>query len=132
MRGAVLLVVDRPGPRAQYADHFRANELRVYEAEGTEDALKHLDEMTPDVIVTDFTLDDGPTMIQELRRRADHATSIIVVSAPDHQELVRTAGADCLVPETVRPADILYEIHRALIMRRSGRRLPGNWQRNRK
>ena len=128
MRGAVLLVLDSPGTRALYAELFRANELRVYEAEGVQDALTYLDVMTPDVIVTGFRPDDGPMLLHELRSRADRATSIIVVSAPEHQESARNAGADCLVREPVLPADVLYEVHRALILRRSGRRLAWSWR----
>ena len=124
MRGEVLLVLDQPGPRTLYADYFRAHDLRVHEAEGVRDALKPLDDVTPEVIVARFSQADGPSLVQALRRRTDYATSIIVIAAAGHREAARAAGADCLVTEPALPSDVLYQVHRALILRRSGRRLP--------
>jgi hypothetical protein len=58
---------------------------------------------------------------------ADRATSIIVASVPEERDAARNEGADSFLPNSAPAADLLYEIHRALILRRSGRRLPWNW-----
>src|SRR5947207_3219970 len=76
----------------------------------------------------------GASMVSELRRRVDDATSIIVVSPDVDREVrdeVHAAGADLLLSRPVRTSDLLFEIRRALILRRSGRRLPWNWGRQR-
>ena len=73
----------------------------------------------PDVVVVSNPLESES--LQELRRRADDATSIIIVGRDNRErEAARRSGADSFLPAT---ADVLYEIHRALILRRSGRRL---------
>jgi hypothetical protein len=60
---------------------------------------------------------------------ADHATSIIVASVPERRDTARRQGADSFLPISGPESDLLYEIHRGLILRRSGRRLPWNWPR---
>jgi DNA-binding response OmpR family regulator len=126
MRGTVLLL-DSGDARAPYADYFRAHGLIVYETTRPEDALKQLDTVTPDVIVTTFGRSIPSSVIGELRTSVDAATSIIVTSADEGREQARKAGADSFLLNSARLSEVLYEIHRALILRRSGRRLSPNW-----
>ena len=117
MRGVVLLV-DRDGTIDP--EPLREAGLRVYQAADWQTALDRLQEVAPDAVIV-----AGETSaLAELRRGAGYATSIIVVGRnQDPPETLRAAGADsCLSPS----GDLLYEIHRALILRRSGRRLPWN------
>jgi hypothetical protein len=46
--------------------------------------------------------------LQQLRRRADDATSIIIVGRDGERDSARRSGADSLLLAT---ADLLYEIH---------------------
>lgn len=127
MRGRVLLL-DTEDSRAVYAEYFRANRLLVSEAARLEDALKQADLVPPDVIVTVFAPHNGPSVVRELRSRVDHATSIIVASGREDCEQAHEAGADSFLLKSAHPSKVLYEVHRALILRRSGRRLPWNWR----
>jgi DNA-binding NarL/FixJ family response regulator len=126
MRGTVLLL-DSGEARASYAEFFRANGLIVFETARPEEAIKQLDTVKPDVIVTTFGPAVPSTVIRTLRTSVDDATSIIVTCADEGREQARNAGADLFLRDSALLSDVLYEIHRALILRRSGRRLSPNW-----
>ena len=120
MRGVVLLV-DTTRTGIVDTEALRAKGLTIYETSDVAHAVERLAELVPDVIVTVLTGDENPSYVSELRRRTDHATSILVLGTSDEQsETARRAGGDAFVPPS---ADLSYEIHRALILRRSGRRL---------
>ena len=122
MQGTVLLLTsDR-----SLVDVLRAQGLIVYHCDEPADALTRLQETAPDVIVALPSGHESPSLLPELRRLAEHATSILVASAPEQRDAAREAGADSFVLNSAPPVDLLYEIHRALILRRSGRRLPWN------
>jgi DNA-binding response OmpR family regulator len=125
MRGTLLLLDSRDS-RSLDAEHFRANGLMVYEAEDADDALQQIDRIAPDVVVYCADHSDDPPVIAALRSRVDYATSIIVAAGLHDGEHAHNAGADSLLPEHASPSDVLNEIRRALILRRSGRRLPWN------
>ena len=137
MRGTVLLLAAVEWS-AEYADHLRGNGLMVYELHRPEDALRKVETVVPDVIVAVCSGSDDPAAIRELRDRVDRATSIIAVvmastasrssaaSGTNHADAspVLEAGADSVLLMPVPPDEVLYEVQRALILRRSGRRLP--------
>jgi DNA-binding response OmpR family regulator len=122
MRGTVLLL-DSGEARASYAEFFRANGLIVFETARPEEAIQQIDTVMPDVIVTAFGPTVPSTVIRTLRTSVDAATSIIVTCADEGREQARNAGADWFLQDSALVSDVLYEIHRALILRRSGRRL---------
>jgi DNA-binding response OmpR family regulator len=122
MRGTVLLLNTSGSPLAD-VDLLRANGLIVHHCRELPKALHQLEQQPTDVIFVVSDRSSSESTITQLRDRADHATSIIVASAPGERDAVRSAGADSFLSSTVKPADVLYEIHRALILRRSGRRL---------
>ena len=118
MRGDVLLV----DPKGIIdTEQLRATGLRVYNAKDVGDAIARLTEgAVPDVVVVSVLPERDA--VDQFRRRADYATSIIVVGPDDaERDSARYSGADSFLLAT---DDVLYEIHRALILRRSGRRLP--------
>jgi DNA-binding response OmpR family regulator len=124
MRGTVLLLAGEDS-YAVDTEHLRAHGLLVYEAARPDEA----DRIAPDVVVTVLSGNSSPSVIRELRTRVDHATSIIVVApaaSREDRDAARGAGADSILPMPAQPGDVLYEVQRALILRRSGRRLPHN------
>jgi len=130
----VLLVNSFDG-REMYADYLRANALIVSDADSPERALRHLDTIDPHVVVTDLVFlhssYDGPGFLRTLRTRVDGATSILVVSGLVRQEdrdQARAAGAGLYLVKPALPSAVLYEVRRALLLRRSGRRLSWNWR----
>jgi DNA-binding response OmpR family regulator len=125
MRGTVLLMESDRSLLAD-VDLLRANGLMVYHSHELAQALQQFQQIAPDVVVVVVPAHDSRTIVPALRGLADHATSIIVASAPEEREAARKAGADSFVSTSAPAADLLYEIHRALILRRSGRRLPWN------
>jgi hypothetical protein len=116
MRGDVVLV-DSEG--LIDSERLRAAGLRVRHVRDVAAATDRISEFAADVVVVSDPLERES--LQQLRRRADDATSIIIVGHNDaEREFARHSGADSFLLAT---ADVLYEIHRALILRRSGRRL---------
>ena len=116
MRGVVLLV-DPDG--AIDPNRLREAGLIVYEAADERTALERLSDLTPDAVVVGQAV-----AVTDLRHHVDHATSIIVLAGNvDQPHSLRSTGADSWLSPS---ADLLYEIHRALILRRSGRRLTWN------
>ena len=134
-RGTVLFVNSYDGCEV-YLDLLRDRGHTTLHATRPEDALRLFASHVPDVVVTDIVFAestiDGPAFIRDVRARADDATSIVVLSryvrAAD-REGARVAGADLFVTTAAAPAAVLFEVHRALILRRGGRRLPWNWPR---
>ena len=126
MRGTVLLLeTDRS--LLVDVDLLRANELIVYHCRELANALTQFQHKAPDVVVAVLSGHNSPSIVPGLRDLADYATSIIVASVPEEREAARKAGADSFLLNSAPPTDLLYEIRRALILRRSGRRLPWNW-----
>ena len=130
MRGTVLLLAGVDWS-ADYADHLRGNGLMVYELHRPEDALRKVETVVPDVIVAVCSGSDDPAAIRELRNRVDRATSIIAIvmasavsGTSTDASPVLEAGADSVLLMQAPPDEVLYEVQRALILRRSGRRLP--------
>ena len=126
MHGTVLLLTSGKSLLAD-VDALRANGLTVYQSHELADALTQFQHMAPDVIVAVLSGRESLSVLSELRNVAHHATSIIVASVPEQRDAARKAGADSFLLTSAPPSDLLYEIHRALILRRSGRRLPWNW-----
>jgi DNA-binding NarL/FixJ family response regulator len=123
MRGTALLL-DRDKSLRVDLDVLRANGLTVYECQEAARALEQVQRMPPDLVVAVLAAHDSASIVTDLRALADPATSIIVVSVPAQREAAREAGADLFLLHSAPPADLEYEMHRALILRRSGRRLP--------
>jgi DNA-binding NarL/FixJ family response regulator len=126
MRGTLLLL-DSDGSLLANPDLLRANGLIVYHCSEGAQALTQFQHVAPDVVVAVLPDRDSASIVPGLRDLADHATSIIVASVAQEREAARKEGADAFLLNSASPDDLLYEIHRALILRRSGRRLPWNW-----
>ena len=134
-RGTVLFVNSYDGCEV-YLDLLRDRGHTTLHATRPQDALRLLTSYVPDVVVTDIVFAqsaiDGPAFIRDVRARADDATSIVVLSryvrAADRED-AHAAGADLFLTTPAVPAAVLFEVHRALILRRGGRRLPWNWPR---
>jgi DNA-binding NarL/FixJ family response regulator len=124
MRGTVLLL-ERDRPPLADIELLRANGLIVYHCHELSSAVNYVQHMTPEVVVV-VSAHDSESIVPELRALVDHAASIIVASSPEERDAVHRAGADFFLVNSAPAADLLYEIHRALILRRSGRRLPWN------
>ena len=134
MTGTVLLVNSFDG-REMYAEYFRAHTLVVRDVARPEDAIPLLNRGGCDVVVTDMRFlesqFDGAHFIREARSRLDNTVSIIVVTGMvrcEDREEARTAGADRYLVTPALPRAVLYEVKRALLLRRSGRRLEWNWR----
>ena len=125
MHGTVLLL-DSDRSALVDVDLWRANGLIVHHCHDLAHALTQFQRTTPDVVVAVVPAHQSGSIVPALRSLVDHATSIIVSSADEEREAARQAGADLFVAASAAPADLLYDIHRALILRRSGRRVPWN------
>ena len=135
MKAGRVLLVNSFDDRDIYADLLQEHGHTVIQAAIPEQALQLLDERDPpDVIVTDMVFDGsaitGPSFISEIRVRVDEATSIIVLTGykrAEDRSAARAAAADLFLTKPPAPSAVVFEVHRALILRRSGRRLSWNW-----
>jgi DNA-binding response OmpR family regulator len=126
MYGTILLLASHT-PLPIDVDAWRARGLIVQHYADGALALTQFEDIAPDVIVAMLSGDESTSIVAELRNMADHATSVIVASVPEQRDTVREQGADSFMLNSVPASELLYEVHRALILRRSGRRLPWNW-----
>ena|SRR5687767_3083769 len=123
MRGTVL-VVDPGQTGIVNVEELRAEGLIVHEVNDLRQALTLASDLGPDVVVAVFSSAEDLSCLGGLRTSLDYAVSILVVGLTEsHRESARHLGADALVGPS---SDLADEIHRALILRRSGRRLHGN------
>jgi CheY-like chemotaxis protein len=135
MHAGRVLLVNSFDDRDVYAALLNGHGHTVVEAATPEHALRILaDGHAPDVVVTDIAFAGsaiaGTSFIADVRVRIDDATSIIVLSAyvrADDRSDARAAGADLFLMKPAVPTAVLFEVQRALILRRSGRRLAWNW-----
>ena len=135
MESGRVLLVNSFDDRHVYADLLHGHGHTVVEATIPEQALRFLAESRPpDVVLTDIVFVgsavEGPSFIGDLRARVDGATSIVVLTGyvrADDRNHARAAGADLFLMKPVVPTAVLFEVHRALILRRGGRRLSWNW-----
>lgn len=134
--GTVLFVNSYEGCQL-YIDVLRDRGHTMLHASRPEDALRVLTSRLPDVVVTDIVFTEssieGLAFIRDVRLRVDDATSIVVLSRyvrADDREDARAAGADLFLMTPAPPTAVLFEVQRALILRRGGRRLSWNWPRH--
>ena len=130
---SLVLLVCGDDWRLSYAEELRAQRLLVHTVSRPEDTWEALTMVTPDVAVVaaDCTgvEPDVIAFIEALRCGLDDATSIILISQQARfadREPLRRAGLDLLLLNAPQPSEVAYEVKRALILRRSGRRLPWN------
>ena len=130
---SVLVICDDPGSQVS-VEHLRAQSWLVQAVASPEAAWAAIEGHTPDVVVIDagvggLRTDEVGRFIAACRFRLDDATSIIVMglSDADERQKLRAAGADLFLLVPIQPSELAYEVKRALILRRSGRRLSWNW-----
>jgi DNA-binding NarL/FixJ family response regulator len=122
MRGTILVLQRSESPEVD-VELLRTKGLIVHLCRDPGEAVGALLDVRPDVVVATASRGESSSIVGALRGAADRATSIIVLSEGDEREAARQAGADSFVPGSAPAADLHYVIHRALILRRSGRRL---------
>jgi len=136
MQGGTVLFVDSTNASGAEIDALSDRGLKVVHVARPEDGFEWLTRDRPDVVITDLVFADSviaaPDFIREVRAQVDAATSIIVLSRylrASDRESARAAGADLFVMKPALPSALVFDVHRALILRRGGRRLAWNWPR---
>ena len=109
---AILVVDDDPTFCAIMAEILRMYRARVYTAFSAEEAMAVLEQVTPDLILTDVMMPevDGLTFVRRIRSGAVQARiPIIIVSAGvSHREQAAAmqAGADQFLPKPFSIMDL--------------------------
>ena len=136
MEGGCVLFVNSSEGCQLYIDALSDGHFTVIHAVRPEDALTWLTTERPDIVVTDLAFADtamaGTAFIREVRARLDDALSIVVLSQylrVADRNSAREAGADLFLMKPALPTALVFEVQRALIFRRGGRRLAWNWPR---
>ena len=109
---AILVVDDDPTFCDIMAEILRMYRARVYTAFSAEEAMAVLEQVTPDLILTDVMMPevDGLTFVRRIRSGAVHGRiPIIIVSAGvthREQEAAMQAGADQFLPKPFSIGDL--------------------------
>jgi two-component system, cell cycle response regulator DivK len=129
-----VLLVNSFDDREMYAEYLRDAGLIVHAIADPAVALGLLPAISCDVVITDLVFApgaiSGTAFTREVRGRLDPSTSIIVVSGCVRQEDrdgARQAGADLFLVKPALPSAVLFEVRRALALRKLGRRIEWNW-----
>lgn len=99
MRISVLAVDDCRTIRDMISLALDANEFEVHLAEDGQQALERLDDVEPDVVITDLNMPrlDGFALIEAIRKRTDTRTTPILILTTDNSTYLtsraREAGA---------------------------------------
>jgi DNA-binding response OmpR family regulator len=130
-----VLLVNSFDDREMYAEYLRDAGFLVHAVADPAVALGMLPAISCDVAITDLVFAagciPGAAFTRELRARLDPSTSIIVVSGCvrlEDREEARQAGADLFLIKPALPSAVLFEVRRALMLRKQGRRIEWNWR----
>jgi two-component system, cell cycle response regulator DivK len=135
MTAGQVLLVNSFDDREMYAEYLRDAGLLVHAVADPALALGLLPRIICDVAITDLVFApgaiSGSAFTRELRARLDPLTSIIVVSGrvrEEDRDEARRSGADLFLIKPALPSAVLFEVRRALALRKEGRRIEWNWR----
>jgi CheY-like chemotaxis protein len=118
----VLIVEDHGDTREMYVELLSSVGLSTVDVDTADQALRHLEEIRPQVIVTDLRLGSGPdgfALCERLKHnpRTKDIPVIVVTSVPEDKHLLRRAeSAGCAVV-WIKPFDpfaLLAEVLRLI------------------
>jgi two-component system chemotaxis response regulator CheY len=125
MSWCILIVDDSALVRSQLRAALEAKGARVVEAENGNEALWRARENMVDLVIADIHMPvmDGIRLVEELRKRPEHATTPIFIltsdAATSRAEEGKRAGANAWILKPVKP-DLLWKaIEKALFGRAS-------------
>jgi two-component system, chemotaxis family, chemotaxis protein CheY len=125
MSWCILIVDDSALVRSQLRTALEAKGARVVEAENGNEALWRARENAIDLVIADIHMPvmDGIRLVEELRKRPEHATTPIFILTSDaattRAEEGKRAGANAWILKPVKP-DLLWKaIEKALFGRAS-------------
>jgi two-component system chemotaxis response regulator CheY len=125
MSWCILIVDDSALVRSQLRAALEIKGARVVEAENGNEALWRARENAVDLVIADIHMPvmDGIRLVEELRRRPEHATTPIFILTSDaattRAEEGKRAGANAWILKPVKP-DLLWKaIEKALFGRAS-------------
>jgi two-component system, chemotaxis family, chemotaxis protein CheY len=123
MSWCILIVDDSALVRSQLRTALEAKGARVVEAENGYEALWRARENSIDLVIADIHMPvmDGIRLVEELRKRPEHATTPIFIltsdAATSRAEEGKRAGANAWILKPVKP-DLLWKaIEKALFGR---------------
>jgi DNA-binding response OmpR family regulator len=121
----VLIVDDEPELRAMLGRYLRTEGFDVAEATTGEDALLHIRDAAPDLVVLDVGLPDmdGFEVLRRLRADSDVAVIMLTARTEEIDRVVGlTVGADDYVTKPFSPRELIARIHAVLRRGRMGGR----------
>jgi|SRR5687767_11052176 CheY-like chemotaxis protein len=115
LRRTVLIVEDDEDLRRVYRHALGLEGFDVHEARGGFEALRHLDQTRPDVIVLDLGLPglDGFAVREELAGPA-HLRDIPIVIVTGSTENLERLNVDCVLKKPAAPDELVQAVRRCL------------------
>ncbi len=122
-----LVVEDDPEIAATLRSHLMRAGFVVHEARSEHEAIRRVEEIAPDVVILDLTLDGGAGAgaCRRIRELASVGDVPMLVLSPQDDVSTRVAlfelGADDIVAKTCDPSELLARV-RAILRRGADRR----------
>ena len=126
MAQTILLVEDAPSSRKMLSFTLTSGGYQVVEAEDGRDALKKLQSLSPDLLITDVHMPqmDGLTFVRELRKNSRHRHVPVILLTSDSTDPVKdegkTLGISAWISKPYR-AERLLELVKKVLQQDSGK-----------
>ncbi|MGC8833214.1 MAG: sigma-54-dependent transcriptional regulator [Armatimonadota bacterium] len=122
MKGVLLVVDDERIVRESLHDIFEMDGYTVYTAVDGEDALRRLEQVPVDLVVTDITMPgmDGIQLLKSIRVVSEHLPVIIITGNPSSHTTLEALryGASDYITKPFSSREVLASVDRALLRSR--------------
>jgi DNA-binding response OmpR family regulator len=122
MRKKILLVEDEESLRLLYEEELMAEGYEVLIARNGREALRQLEETTPDLIILDIVMPvmDGMETLGQIMGRERNVPIIIHTSYPGYREDFMSWAADAYVAKSSDLQELKDTVRRLLLKGRKG------------
>ena len=126
MAQSILLVEDAPSSRKMFKFTLTKAGYQVVEAEDGRDALKKLQSLSPDLLITDVHMPhmDGLSFVRELRKNSRHKDVPVILLTSDSTDPVKDEGKALGISAWIgKPckAERFLELVNKVLQQRSGK-----------
>lgn len=115
-KATIIVAEDDDFLRSLLCDLLLSHGYRVVECSGGDAALEAVNELNPEIMITDLVMDDGEgiSTILETRRSQPNLKIVAVSSNSRYLAYAKASGADCIMNKPIRSKELLANVSRLL------------------